>query len=163
MKSYLNVHFNFLCSLSFFFLLILLFHHDKWQAVLNSVNFILLQSRRINIPDNKEHLKCPQGPKPGKKIQLEGQKDWQWSWQQQEQQQNGEGNDSGSTLCPWTNTLDLQGSSGHSCHKQQHSRLQKDNLTAYEKMREPAHIACLCSHSVNNRLNPNQLKHKQSH
>ena len=40
-KSYLNAGFISLCSLSLFFLLILLLHYNEWQLVLNSINFAL--------------------------------------------------------------------------------------------------------------------------
>ena len=104
-------------SVSLLFLLILLFYHNEWQMVLNSVNFILFQLKRINIFDNKEHLKCPWGLKPGEKTWLKSQRDWwQWQWQQ-EQWWSSEGSGSGSTPCPQMNTLDLWESSGCLCCK----------------------------------------------
>ena len=161
-KSYLNTHFIFLCFPDPFFLLIFLFHYDEWQLVLNSINFTSLQSRRINIPGNKGHQECLWGLKSNKRIQLESWRDWwQWWWEQRLWSSRGSGSDS--TLCPQTNILDPWGSSGHPYHKQQHSRQQKHNLTAHKEAGEPVHIVHSCLHSIDNRLNPDQLGHKQSH
>ena len=160
MKNYLGAHFSPLCFFGSFFLLIFLFHHDGWQVVLNSINFISLWLKRINIPDNKGHLKCSQGLKPGEKIWPEGWRDWQQG-QQQEWQWSSKGDGSGGTLCPWTNALNLQGLSDCLCCEQQCLRLQKDNLTAHKKVKKSAHIMCSCLHSVDNRLNLNQLRCKQ--